>query len=399
MKFYLHHYTSKAGNRVMIEYHNAKIGGRFVYSTRFSVSSTFWDKKRQIAKKPYDYINEELSTLEEKIEEYMRSLNNPTALGLRAHLDGITAKPERVDDPEPENLNTKPLLWLYKDHYLLIMKAKITHDTYRAYLQSYTNGINPFLVSQGKSGIRCAHFTHSLYQSYEGYLRERYSPNSVAKMIKHFAMFMNFVQKDDVKFGVKRDDIKFREEPGLKISLSEEQLRIIKARDFKSDFLNRIRDVMLIQCSTGLRISDLFRFAKNSNNNRLTIVQKKTGKIITMPLTKTAKEIIKRYKGEPPKFTEQRYRKGIKEVYRKIDKHGMIQIKDYKTGKFKDVFIHKEISSHDLVRTFITLSAAKGVPVPHIAVIVGKTEDVIYRHYLNVSQSDAEKEYVKAWDI
>lgn len=64
---------------------------------------------------------------------------------------------------------------------------------------------------------------------------------------------------------------------------------------------------------------------------------------------------------------------------------------------FKDVPVSKLISSHDAVRTFITISAEKGIPVPSIARITGKTVAVLLRNYLVDSQKVAETQLLERW--
>ena len=72
------------------------------------------------------------------------------------------------------------------------------------------------------------------------------------------------------------EKIKYKERPGLKLSLTEEQLEAyINADDRLSNHLIKVRDLAVIQCSTGLRISDRRRIDKNIQGNKIKIEIKK----------------------------------------------------------------------------------------------------------------------------
>lgn len=369
-----------------------------MFSTPFAISPTFWDKRRSGPKKTYpdfEQMNDRLSLIEQGVNDYMSRSLHPTADGLRSYLQNISGqgiKKEAVELPPVED-NT--MLGKWKE-YLKIKKPKLDENSYRSYKGSRKE-FKRFLESVGKTMIKPEQFTHTLYQEYSGWLAERFSPNTEAKQIKRLVMFMNFAAKNKVAFDVNVADIKYKETAGRKISLTWEQ--VVALSELKlSGRLDRIRDTMIIQCAVGLRISDLFRIRENIQGDRLVIQQEKTDKPISMPLPKMVRDILQKYGSQPPVISEAKYRKGIKEVYALIDEKTTMQIRNYKTDKFETVRICDEISSHDLVRTFITVSAEKGMAIPHIAKIVGKTEDIIYRHYLNVTQEAAEREYLKAWD-
>src|SRR5690606_16916247 len=122
-----------------------------------------------------------------------------------------------------------------------------------------------------------------------------------------------------------------------------------------------------------------------------------TEKVIEIPIPPQVRKILEKYDYELPRISEQKYRQGIKRIYKNLFPDDMIQIKD--GNKYKTVPVHEEISSHDAVRTFITLSAERGMSVNSIAKITGKTVKVLLENYLVESQKIAEQEMEKAWGI
>jgi integrase len=400
MKFYLHHYSSQSGRKIMLELHNKKIGGRFVWSTGITIDPSMWDAHKnyiRIKSKKAEDIHSKLQALKEDIESYLASDTLITKNGLVAFLKN---RETDIINPLVEELTSDDLSLLdWYQKYLDIKFSKLANGTYRGYKNSRKN-LQDFLREKSALTIRPNSLSYLFIQEFESWLHTHYAPNSAAKQIKHIVMVLKFIQKNGIKLKLNLEDITYRETSGRKISLTFNQIKQLKELEL-TDRLDRMRDLMLIQCSTGMRVSDLFRISKNISNGKLAMQQQKTRKRVEIPLSKTVLDILKKYEGNPPVYSAKEYREGIKEVYKLIDDKSTIQIAEVKNGKaeFVTKFTWQEISSHDMVRTFITVSAERGMSVPDIAKIVGKSEQVIYKHYLNISQERAEKELMRAWDF
>lgn len=84
------------------------------------------------------------------------------------------------------------------------------------------------------------------------------------------------------------------------------------------------RDIFVFQCHVGCRVSDLFTFTeKNIDGNFLQYIPEKTktilSRVVRVPLSSTAKEIVERYKGKAkgkllPFISEQKYNDDIKRI-------------------------------------------------------------------------------------
>lgn len=179
------------------------------------------------------------------------------------------------------------------------------------------------------------------------------------------------------------------------LALSRGELQGLINLDLKTDRLRRVRDLFIVQCHTGVRVSDLFRLDKNIRGNFFELEQTKTGKPVRIPVLPVVRDILERYDYNLPKLSHQKYNDGIKDVYKILNEKATIQVRDQEG--FKDVPVSKLISSHDAVRSFITISAERGVPVPSIARITGKTVAVLLKNYLVDSQKVAETEIIEKW--
>ena len=96
-----------------------------------------------------------------------------------------------------------------------------------------------------------------------------------------------------------------------------------------------------------------------------------------------------------PTISEQKINDAIKAIYKICFPANTIQIR--KGNEFETVEKWRLISTHDAIRTFITLSAERGMTESAISKISGKTVAVISKHYLSQSQKVADKEMEKAW--
>jgi len=162
--------------------------------------------------------------------------------------------------------------------------------------------------------------------------------------------------------------------------------------------LNEAKILWVLQCATGVRVSDLYRLKdslKNGQEKFRMETQKIKGTFVEMYLTKPARQALDLCNWEVPNMQISDYRIAIKYIYKTLWPDEVIEMRT-KNG-FISVPKWQEISSHDAVRTFITISAEKGVPIPSIAKVVGKTERIIYSNYLNISQKSAEEAVRQAW--
>lgn len=295
-------------------------------------------------------------------------------------------KPNSVADIKNES-QTMLDLWL---SYLTDIRSKIKSST----LQTYTRcrGIfEEFLVSRHKHTIKTDHLTFSLIIEFESWMMDKYSPNQSAKVLGKLSSFCHYARKNKCLFGLDIDDIKYKQTSGRKIYLTVTQIEQIKNLKLTGR-LDRIRDLMLLQALTSVRISDLFKLKSDMLiDGNFEIRQKKTGKLIYVKAFSTVLAIMKKYDGNPPQYSEQQYRMGIKDVYKIIDPDGKIEIQT-KDG-IKTVFRWEEISSHDMIRTYIMYCIDKGISTRAIAAVVGKTEKIIIKHYMIKDKDMVLKEF------
>jgi len=384
MKFYLKKSTGKEWLIMMLAY-DARFKDRtFKYSTHERISPKAWDHKKNMPKPGNDSLTERLLEIQKDAMSYMRlNRRGLTREGLRDHLNGSLLQEE-----------IRPSLSMVAEWeaYLKALKGSIDESTLRSYTDSF-NSFDEFM--KDKSVIPPREFDFRIYQKYAVVLKEKYAPNTVAKKLKHFKRFVTYLEKMGVRIGFDKDEIEYSETPGIQIALTQEEYDKLCGHAFDGK-MNDMRWLFILQCSTGLRISDLLRLEKNIRGNYIIIETKKVkGNVITIPITPIVRQVLEKYHYQLPKISEQEYREAIKEMYKAINPDASIQVRT-KEG-FSDKPVWQEISSHDAVRTFITLSDQRGITHSSIAKMTGKSIKTIHRHYLVESQARAEKEMMEHW--
>jgi hypothetical protein len=224
------------------------------------------------------------------------------------------------------------------------------------------------------------------------------APNGVAKALKQFKSFLKWHIKAGGRLGFNASEIEYSETAGVKIALTEKELSRIAQTEFKGR-LNLVRDLMVLQCSTGVRVSDLQRLCNNITEDKTAfkIKTKKKGKYVYPPIMPLAKEALLRHDYKIPFMPEPKYRQGIKDIYQSLWPSKTIEIGE--GDELREVFVWEEISSHDMVRTFINIAWKKKITVPTIALITGKSIQVLLKNYLNEDEEFAKQEMLDKFDI
>ena len=169
----------------------------------------------------------------------------------------------------------------------------------------------------------------------------------------------------------------------------------ITNKDFKltKDILERAKDLFLIGCYTGLRISDY----KNLNAEKniieeegveyLRLKSKKTGKFVTIPMSKVIKNILKKNKGAfPKKMPEQHLNYAIKEVGDQAKINSIFTKEITKGGRKMEItkFKYEFITSHTARRSFCTNAYLSGMPVYDIMQLSNHSTEKVFYNYIKV---------------
>lgn len=182
-----------------------------------------------------------------------------------------------------------------------------------------------------------------------------------------------------------------------------------------SDSLENAKDWLIISCFSGQRISDFMRFTKEmiriqDGKKLLEFTQKKTNKIMTIPLLPKVVEILDKRNGEfPYAISDQKYNAYIKKVCAIAEltqiitgsKKVEVEIDSKNKGQRKQVNEFRKcdlVSSHIGRRSFATNYYGK-IPTSLMINITGHTTEKMYLAYVGKSSKDLAMETFKYLNI
>lgn len=193
-------------------------------------------------------------------------------------------------------------------------------------------------------------------------LNQNYSKNYVINIIKRMKSVCSYARRYEL---INNDPFKnyiaIKEVYGTPNYLTLEERDAIYKKDLsKTPHLAIQRDIFIFQCHVGCRVGNLLQLTKkNIVGNFLEYIPAKTinekANIVRVPLTTTAKEIIKRYKGGKkllPFISAQKYNNAIEDVLKLCKIKRIVTILNPKTCKEEKKELWEIASSHLARRTF-----------------------------------------------
>lgn len=257
------------------------------------------------------------------------------------------------------------------------------------------NAFTTYLKSVGYATLERKALTQTIISGYERYLLEKkkLADNTHGKRMKHLRWFLKWLDFDVSK-------IKLRSSKKPIISLTLEELKKLEAVDvsFSVEY-QKAKDMFLLGCYTGLRISDLKRLnSTNTKDGFIKLKLQKNDKDVKIPIIRAADAILSKYDYRSPKISSQAVNESIKHVCAKAEINDKVVI-DYTRGGqrlSKTKPKHKLITSHIAGKTFITLAPKLwGLSPAEIAAIVGKDVKTLINNYFGDQGEEARIKMIK----
>lgn len=157
----------------------------------------------------------------------------------------------------------------------------------------------------------------------------------------------------------------------------------------KQKSLNLARDIFLMGCYTGLRISDISRLeSANIDGNLIRITTQKTGADVVIPIHPIVRQIL--LKGEILKMSDQHVNLRIKELARMAGINEEVLVTKIIGGRKIQETVPKYnlVSTHTARRSFATNAYKSGVPTIAIMKITGHTKESTFLKYIKVSAEE-----------
>jgi len=368
-------------------------GSKLKYSTGQKINPKFWNPETQRARESrvfpgYAEFNALLNNLDHIVDNAYRKLINdhvsPTPDLLKSALNQFLQK----EGSREKDLITFAEYW--------VETTDRSPGTKKQLRQAIRN-LKEFKQASKRS-LHLDSIDLDFYDSFIDFLiKKNYGKNSIGTLIKNVKVFMNEAVDRKLTTNLQFRNKRFKtvEEPTETIYLTEKEIKRLYELDLSSNSrLNKVRDLFIIGCYTGLRFSDLVSLRKENINRAGDVVKittKKTGEVVIIPLKGYVREILKKYEGTAPEpISNQKMNEYLKELGQLAELEEDIIITQTKGGKRQSETFKKWelITTHTARRSFATNAYLLNVPTISIMKITGHRTEKSFLKYIKISQED-----------
>ena len=371
---------------------------RLVYSTGEKIKPKHWDAKAGRAK----HIRGRLEYLDlnkrlDKADEAVKSIfikNDFGKIEIEDFKEEIAFETGRKIRPN-ESLSLFPFIESFIAQQQ--RKANAKRGTWKKFLTVF-NHLKDYAFEQGRKELNYEDISWDFRNSFLEWL---YAPprnhaiNNAEKILTTVKRFM----KESYRRGFSLKRVKVKN----KVRLSFEELDALSSLDLSGNpRLEKVRDLLLVGCFTGLRFSDWHKVGKeqimiDDGAELLELMTTKTEEPVVIPLLPELKEVLQKYDFELPRISSQKFNAYIKEVcqmaiedskfFRIYSEAG--QVHSEKVEKWK------KVSSHAARRSFATNFWELGIPAPILMQITGHSTEKQFFEYIDVNQYEVAKRFAR----
>lgn len=271
------------------------------------------------------------------------------------------------------------------------MKDVLKWGTLKNY-RTTANYLEEFLKKKKKTeNIYLKHINYQFITEFEMFLRS-YSPkkdrktcgtNGTMKHLERLKKLLNLAIKLEWLEKNPFRSYSFKFEKNDRQFLTERELHILEETIFTSDSLERVKDMFLFSCYSGLSYIDLKELTTNQivkgidGKEWIYTKREKTQQSVKIPLLESAKGIIKKY--------QEQHLKETKEVFPVISNQ---KINKYLKEIMNSIGIRKKITFHSARHTFATVvTLSNGVPIETVSKLLGHTKISTTQIYARVLEN------------
>ncbi len=232
--------------------------------------------------------------------------------------------------------------------------------------------------------------------------------SSVGRYTKTLKMFLNEATDRELNSNLTFRNKRFRvlSEQTYSIYLNEKELEEMFYMDLSDcKRLERVRDLFIVGCWTGLRFSDLTNILpENIKGNKIEIKTQKTGQIVVIPMHQMVKEVMSKYimfsNSLPPALSNGQMNRYLKEVGKRVESlHEVIQTNITRGGRLVTTNKKKYelITVHTARRSFATNLFKKGVSSLLIMKLTAHKSEKVFLQYLKTTNFEDAKLLENIW--
>ncbi len=248
--------------------------------------------------------------------------------------------------------------------------------------------------------------TLDFYEDWMAFLqkKKKFATNTVGGFIKTLKVFLNDATNKGINSNLDFRAKKFKKvkEDVDNVYLNEQELEKLENHDFSENKAQeRVRDLFLIACWTGLRFSDVSLLSeKNISDDYIKIQQQKTEEEVIIPIHPCVRRILDKYDGVlPTAISNQKFNDHLKTIAKDAGLKDKVYITRTEGGMktTKSYFKHQKVSSHTARRSFATNLYKSGFPAVSIMKITGHKTEAAFLLYVKANNKEHANLLAEHW--
>jgi integrase len=396
----------KTGNRVI----KGKMTKDNLYTTSVTNYAALNQAMREIKRRVDNYITTQLSSVKPIIDQKDCEAYIDEKNWLRFGENMAIYKPAL---PKIAEESGKSLLEYYTD-FFDYKQRELAYSIGCKDYKSLNNALNDYQTDIGKS-LQLSDVNMNFMIDFRNFLvaeHKQYktkggmNDNTVNKRficLKAFFSWLDYNNHSTIKKEVY--DFKAPAYAPDIFALTKEDIKAMQAVQTENKTHRKVLDFLILNCFLGLRYADFCLLKKeyfkqdNEGDYYLNLINTKTGTEITVPLGKTAREILERYDFNLTITTGQNFNRMITEVLKKYDLFADTVITHRRVNRviITETKIRRDVYRfHTGRRSFITIAANQNIPLPNLMIATGHRKIATLQRYMQRSTS---KEQFKKMDL
>lgn len=349
-----------------------------------------WSKsKQEVLSKDINHgsKNLEINQLFIKVQNYIQNSNkNPYG-------NTVSAELKKLADIFPSTINRGKGLTEYLDDYVNYRKA---HGTSRGTWKEFTTTKNRLINYENHSNKKLyfEDMNLSFSDSFGTWMFSRnYNTTTVEKTFTVLKTFLNHYYKRRHELNIQidatfteREFKKGKKKANEANPLTYAEFIELTKKKFESKVLEKTQDRFILQCSTGLRYSDINKITPDKiDNGRIVIKPTKTletkdDNTVYIELNKYSTAILEKYNYNTSslKISNQKYNTNLKDMFAKLE--------------------WERRTSHNGRDTFISICIQQKIPVEIILKWTGQSSYSIMQRYIKIADDHKKSEMNRAFE-
>lgn len=388
-------------------------GKKFVYSTGESIKPSEWDFENRQPNKlnGRNKIAENHRTIKKQLDRYayyfVELINQLKNSNQEIDIESVKLKFDEFFK------KVKPKANNFFDIYDVFLDSKKTDYTDSANSKTtikryeYNKKLLEEFQKESNTNLHFNKIDTDFYNSYILYCVsiKRHSANTLRRNIGLLKTFLNWALEN--KYTYKSDFKKFKSPKAQvtdEVALDKHDIKAVFDFDLsEKPKLERVRDLFVFGCSTGMRISNYSKVSKKDiEGGYIKVMDKKNNdKQLKIPLNEFSISVLEKYNYKLPSLSSQKFNEYIKDVFKEI---GFTEDVKKTTRIGNEVIeivqpLYQRISSHTARRSFITIMKNEKVPDKIIMEFTGHKSLEVFNKYYKPNEDQKKEFMTNVWKM